>query len=147
MSLLPKNSSLQEQKFASLLDNQSRVSYEDITNDPMLCDESLLPHIALIKGANIDNMLVHEARAYLKTFRRKLLGTIGSVEDAVESLFDEVKVIEWFNDDSLSVGEFNVEVSAVDGGNLYDMRIFNLCKRVIKKSKNVRSQLKELKLS
>jgi len=147
MSLLPNNSSLQAQKFAVLLDNRSRVDYTDLTNDPLLCDISLLSHIALIKGANIDNMIEHEARAYLKTFRRKSIGTIGAVEDAVNVCFDEVEIIEWFNDDSLSIGEFNIEVSAVDGGNLYDMRIFNLCKNLIKKSKNVRSQLKELKLS
>ena len=147
MSLLPNNATLKDEKFAHLLDSKSRVDYENITNDPLLCDASLLPHIALIKGANIDNMLEHEARAYLKTFRRKSLGTIGAVEDAVNVCFDEVKVVEWFEDDSLSVGEFNIEVSAIDGGNLYDMRVFNLCKNLIKKSKNVRSQLKELKLS
>jgi len=147
MSLLPNNSTLQAQRFASLLDNKSRVDYTDLTNDPLLCDASLLPHIALIKGANIDNMLEHEARAYLSTFKRKLLGTIGAVEDAVDVCFDEVKVVEWFEDDSLSVGEFNIEVSAIDGGNLYDMRVFNLCKNLIKKTKNVRSQLKELRLS
>ena len=142
MSLLPKNSSLQEQKFASLLDTQSRVSYEDITNDPMLCDESLLPHIALIKGANIDNMLVHEARAYLKTFRRKLLGTIGSVEDAVNAVWADAKVIEWMNEDSLEVGMFRVDVTLkADTSLVYDDRLFSLSKRLIKKSKNIRSQL------
>jgi len=147
LSLLPLNSKNIDQHFAEIIDTRSRVDFSDVSIDPLTCDASLLPHIAFSKCANIDNMLENEARLYLSTFNRKLLGTIGSVEDAVESLFDKAKVIEWFNDDSLSIGEFNVEVSAVDGGNLYDMRIFNLCKTLVKKSKNVRSQLKELKLS
>jgi len=142
MSLLPKNSSLQAQRFAVLLDTRSRVDYKDLSNDPMLCDASLLPHIAVIKGANIDNMLEHEARAYLKTFRRKSLGTIGAVEDAVNAVWDEAHVIEWMSDDSLEVGMFRVDVTLkADTSLIYDDRLFYLSKRLIKKAKNIRSQL------
>jgi len=142
MSLLPNNSTLQAQRFASLLDDKSRVDYTDLTNDPLLCDVSLLPHIALIKGANIDNMLEHEARAYLKTFRRKSLGTIGAVEDAVNAVWADARVIEWMDDSTLDKGMFRVDVNIkADTSLVYDDRLFSLSKRLIKKSKNIRSQL------
>ena len=142
MSLLPNNSTLQAQKFASLLDDKSRVDYTDLTNDPLLCDASLLPHIALIKGANIDNMLEHEARAYLKTFRRKSLGTIGAVEDAVNAVWDDARVIEWMDDNTLDKGMFRIDVNLkADTSIIYNDRLFSLSNRLIKKSKNVRSKL------
>lgn len=142
MSLLPNNETLTAQKFAVLLDNRSRVDYTDLTNDPLLCDASLLPHIAVIKGANIDNMLEHEARSYLKTFRRKSIGTIGAVEDAVNAVWDDAKVIEWFDDDSLEIGMFRIDVNLeADTSKVYDDRVFSLSNRLIKQSKNIRSQI------
>ena len=64
MSLLPKNSSLRDQRFASFLDDRNRCNYSDLDTNPLTCDSSLLPHIALIKGVNIENM----TDRYIKIF-------------------------------------------------------------------------------
>ena len=142
MSLLPQNSKTVDQEFAAIIDTRSRVDYSDIDTDPLTCDASLLPHIAFSKGANIDNMTESEARAYLKTFKRKALGTVGAVEDAINVCWDEANLVEWFEDDSLDKGKFRVDVTLKsDTSIVYDDRLFALSKRLIKESKNVRSHI------
>jgi len=147
MSLLSKNNSLKNQSFAELLDIQSQVSYEDITKDSIICDSSLLPHIALIKGANIDEMQENEARAYLKTFNRKYIGTVGAVEDALKVYFDSPKVVEWFEDKSLLCGDFSIDLKIEDGCRKFNKTTLEKTEKLIKRTKNVRSHLKEIKLN
>jgi len=147
MSLLPQNSKTVDQKFAVIIDTRSRVDYSDIDTDPFACDASLLPHIAFSKGANIDNMTESEARAYLKTFKRKALGTVGAVEDAINVCFDDAKLIEWFEDSNLEVGMFNIDVDLKSDTSLvYDGRLFSLSTRLINSAKNVRSKLNNINI-
>jgi P2-related tail formation protein len=140
MSLLSKNNSLKSQSFAELLDNQSQVSYADITKDPLICDSSLLPHIALAKFANIDGMQESESRLYLKTFNKKILGTVGAVEDAARVCFEDSKIVEWFEDvENLKEGEFKLNID-FSSQQKYGEDEFLLSEKLIKKSKNVRSK-------
>jgi len=142
MSLLPLNSKNIDQHFAEFLDSRSRVDFSDVSIDPLTCDASLLPHIAFSKGANINNMIESEARAYLKTFKRKALGTVGAVEDAINVCWDEAHLVEWFEDDSLDKGKFRVDITLKsDTLKVYDNRLFALSNRLIKESKNVRSHI------
>ncbi len=142
MSLLPLSAKVKDQQFAELYDIQSRVDYSDIAPDPLTCHISLLPHIALQKGANIDNMLESEARQYLSTFTKKTIGTAGAVEDAINVCFDDAELIEWFDDENLKKGMFKVSVDLKDNVSLvYDERLFSLSRRLINESKNVRSKL------
>lgn len=142
MSLLPFSAKVKDQQFAELYDIQSRVDYSDIAPDPLTCHISLLPHIALQKGANIENMKEAEARNYLKTFTKKTIGTAGAVEDAINVCFDNAELIEWFDDENLKKGMFNVSVYLKDDVSLvYDERLFSLSRRLINESKNVRSKL------
>ena len=142
MSLLPNNSSLKDQKFAELFDRKSRVDYSDLKIDVMSCDKSILPHVALKIGANIDNMLESEARKYLSTFTKKAVGTVGAVEDAVSSTLENAQLVEWHQDEeNLAVGFFGVTVQVQNDKSIkYDERLFSTSKRVIKENKNVRSK-------
>ena len=147
MSLLPLNSKIIDQNFAEIIDTRSRVDFSDVSIDPLACDSSLLPHIAFSKGANIDNMLESETRAYLKTFKRKALGTVGAVEDAINVCWDEAHLVEWFEDDNLDKGKFIVDVTLkADTSKVYDNRLFALSNRLIKESKNVRSHIDSFKI-
>jgi P2-related tail formation protein len=148
MSLLPTNETLKNQRFADLLDRKSIVDYSDIEINPLTCNASLLPHIALIKGANINGMLENEARQYLNINDTKKTGTIGAVEDAVNVVFEDAKVIEWFEDkNNLIKGMFRVDVNIKSDKNvIYDERLFSLSTRLIQNSKNVRSKLKKISL-
>ena len=102
----------------------------------------MLPHIAFAKGANIDNMLESEARLYLKNFKRKALGTVGAVEDAVNVCWDDAHLVEWFEDSTLEKGKFRIDVTLkADTTKVYDDRLFSLSNRLIKEAKNVRSQV------
>jgi len=143
MSLLPNNSSLKDQGFAQLFDSKSRVDYSDLKIDVMSCDKSILPHVALMIGANIDNMLELEARRYLNTFTKKAVGTVGAVEDAISSTLDNAELVEWYQDEErLPVGFFGVTVQVQNDESIkYDERLFSTSKRVIKENKNVRSKL------
>ena len=98
MNLLPNNSTLADQQFASLFDSKTTLSFKELYVDPLSCNSSLLEHIALLKGANIENMLESEARLYLSTFTKKSVGTVGAVEDAINVCFDDAKLVEWFEE-------------------------------------------------
>jgi P2-related tail formation protein len=149
MSLLPNNSSLKDQKFAELFDIKSRVDYSDLKIDVMSCDKSILPHVALKIGANIDNMLESEARKYLSTFTKKAVGTVGAVEDAISSTLDNAQLVEWHQDkENLAVGFFGVTVQVQNDESIkYDERLFYTSKRVIKENKNVRSKFDSFNLA
>ncbi len=146
MSLLPLNSKVIDQNFAEIIDTRSRVDFSDVSIDPLTCDASLLPYIAFSKGANIDNMLESEARLYLKTFSRKYIGTVGAVEDASKVYFDIPRVVEWFEDSSLSKGEFSVNLKIVDNCREYDSFKLEKTRQLINKAKNVRSKLKDINI-
>ncbi len=143
MNLLPKNETKISQNFAQFIDEKSRVDYSDIGIEPLSCDASLLPHLALIKGANINGMLESEARQYLSTFSKKAIGTIGSVKDAVDVHFKDAVVTEWYQDkENLAKGMFRIDVNTkADAGVIYDDRLFSSSTRLINSSKNVRSKL------
>ena len=142
MSLLPLNSKVIDQNFAEIIDTRSRVDFSDVSIDTLICDSSLLPHIAFSKGANIDNMTESESRLYLKNFRRKSLGTVGAVEDAINVCWDNAHLVEWFNDGTLDKGMFRIDVTLkADTTKVYDNRLFALSNRLIKEAKNVRSKV------
>jgi P2-related tail formation protein len=143
MNLLPNNSTLADQQFASLIDSKSTLSFKELYVNPLSCNSSLLEHIALLKGANIENMLESEARLYLSTFTKKSVGTVGAVEDAINVCFDDAKLVEWFDDkENLKRGMFNVDVNLKNDTSLiYDDRLFSLSTRLINNAKNVRSKL------
>jgi P2-related tail formation protein len=147
MSLLPKNSTLQDQDFAKIIDSQSVLDFSDISFDPMVCDASLLPHIAFMIGANIDNMEEDEARLYLKTYNRKLLGTVGAVEDAARVYFDNAQIIEWFEDKELEKGYFSLFIDVKDDTRFYNLKTVHKAVREMRKNKNVRSQLSHIHMS
>jgi len=141
MNLLPNNSSYKEQKFAELFDKNSRVNYNDLKIDVRSCHKSILPHIALTLGANIDNMLESEARKYLETFSQKAIGTVGAVKDAVSSTLDNAKLVECHEDEALRLGYFGVTVQVLnDKSKKYDERLFSTSKRMIRENKNARSK-------
>lgn len=146
MSLLPLNSKVIDQNFAEIIDTRSRVDFSDMSIDPLTCDASLLLYIAFSKGANIDNMTEHESRLYLKTFNRKHIGTVGAVEDVSKVYFDIPKVIEWFNDDSLAIGEFSVNLKIVDKCRKFNEEKLEHTRKLVNDAKNVRSRLKEISL-
>lgn len=148
MSLLPNNTSLKDQQFAVLIDDKSKVDYADLTKDPLNCHASLLPHLALEKGANIDNLSEKEARQYLSTFNKKAIGTVGAVENAINVFFQDAKLIEWHKDPELEKGFFRVDMTVkADNTMTYDQRTFTLLNRLINKSKNVRSKLAGYEIS
>ncbi len=145
--LLPNNHSRQDQEFALFLDDSSRVDYKDLKIDVMTCDISLLPHLALIKGANISGMTENEARIYILNFSKKNIGTRGAVEDVVNVTFEDAKVTEWFQDkENLKKGVFRIDVKA-QSKKAYGEDTFLLSTRLINSSKNVRSKFDSFKVS
>lgn len=148
MSLLPSNALRKDQQFALLIDEKSKVDYSDLNVNPLICDSSLLSHIALQKGANIDYLSEKETRQYLNTFNKKANGTVGAVEDAINVFFQNAKLIEWFKDTELKKGTFRVDMTIkADNTMLYDQRTFTLLNRLINQSKNKRTKLAGYKIS
>jgi P2-related tail formation protein len=149
--LLSKNHSLLDQNFAVFLDKAAVMNYDDLKINVLTCDVSLLPHIAVQKGADISGMYENEAKLYLSTFSKKFIGTIGAVEDAVNVHFENAKVVEWFEDkDNLKRGMFRIDADIdADKNKIFDDRLFFLSKRLVNSAKNVRSKLDfiNLKLS
>jgi hypothetical protein len=88
-------------------------------------------------------MLEGEIRQYLSTFTKKIVGTAGAVEDAMNVCFDDAKLVEWFDDrENLKRGMFNIDVNLKDDLNLkYDDRLFLLSTKLLNNAKNIRSKL------
>ena len=88
MSLLPLNQSLKNQKFAELLDVQSRCDYSSLDKNPITCKASLLPHLAMSKNISIDGMLEREAREYIANADKiyNIKGTPQSILNALSTI-------------------------------------------------------------
>ena len=143
--LLPSNNSFKDQNFAKFLDDAIRMDYTNLNIDPLTCDISLLPHLALEKGADIDLMTELEVREYIKLFERKPLGTLGAVEDVAKVHFKNPKIVEWFEDKTLKKGMFRLDVE-LESTKRYGIDLFTSSARIINKSKNVRSKLDSFNL-
>jgi len=147
--LLPSNQPLQEQDFAEFVDESLIHDNSVISLDPLTCHFSLLEHISLGFGTSINGMTEKEARIYLSKIEKikTQRGTAGAVEDTLGVTFEDAELIEWFEDESLDVGEFGVEVVIkADTSLIYDERKFKLSKWLINQAKNVRSHLKSFQV-
>ena len=140
--LLPSNNLLREQDFAGFVDKSLMHDNSLITLDPMVCHSSLLEHIALGFDVSISNMSELEARRYLSNVCpvRDKRGTVRAVENALKVPFDDAKIMEWFEVEELDKGEFRVDVKIkTDTTKRYGTQRFNLAKKLVEASKNVRS--------
>ena len=111
MSLLPKNQSLEKQKFASFLEQKIKDDYSDITLDPLLCHLSLLPHLALIYNVNIRGLSEKETRKIidLSVKNKNDIGTVQAVERAITFFLKEGTLVQSYEDtENLTAGQFSV---------------------------------------
>lgn len=139
MNLLPFNASTQDQKFAEMIDNKMKLDLDNFNINPLTCDISLLEHIALIKGANIENMKETEIREFLHLFLGEAKGTVGAVEKASQAYFNNTSITEWFKREYLKEGEFEVSVN-VENQKRYTREIFDDTTNLVLRAKNVRSE-------
>jgi len=148
-NLLSPNTKLLEQKFANFIEESSIQDFKLLSIDPMICDTSLLGHLALAYNLNIEKMKEKEIRAFIKRFLKNesILGTAKAVENTLSVVFQNAKLIEWFEADDLEVGEFRIGVTVKADENIkYDARKFSLSNRLINEAKNVRSHLKDFEV-
>ncbi|MBL0703218.1 MAG: hypothetical protein JJV95_04475 [Sulfurospirillum sp.] len=143
MSLLPNNSSLADQEFASLVEKIVTEDYQALKINPLSCDIRLLPHLAICKDVNIAGLTESEARTYINNSQdiKKYTGTVYAVEQSINVCFEDGKLKEWFDTD-LEEGYFDIDVTLrADPTKLYDAKKFKKAKELINKAKNVRSHL------
>ena len=88
MSLLPLGRSVKNQKFAELLDVQSRCDYSSLDKNPLTCKASLLTHLAMSKSISIEGMLEREAREYIANADKiyNIKGTPQSILNALATI-------------------------------------------------------------
>lgn len=143
MSLLPNNSFLKDQEFASLVERLVTEDYTALKIDPLTCDVRLLPHLAVASDVDISGLSEKEARLYIHNAKeiKKYAGTVYAVEQSINVCFEEGKLKEWFEAD-LEAGYFDVEVTLkADPSVVYLPKKFDKAKSMIQASKNVRSHL------
>lgn len=116
-SILPPNENLYERTIEEL--GASIFNFEElekVTLDPMKCDPSLLPHLALDLDVSILGLDEDEARAYLVNAReiKRLTGSVWAVNKAASSVFGEnIKVQPW-NQVGTVPGTFKIEVDVTE---------------------------------
>lgn len=116
-SILPPNEDLYERTIEEL--GASIFNFEElekVTLDPMKCDASLLPHLALDLDVSILGLDEDEARAYLVNAReiKRLTGSVWAVNKAASSVFGEnIKVKPW-NKIGTVPGTFKIEVDVTE---------------------------------
>ncbi|MGB5793105.1 phage tail protein I [Poseidonibacter sp.] len=117
-----------------------------LTINPLECALSLLPHLALALDVNIDGLDEDEQRTYLQNAReiKKYDGSVYAVRMAANSIFDDVKILQWFdyggipNRFKLDISVYTKEVSL---DNIQKVR------RLVEDSKRKSSHLDEIQLS
>ena len=95
---------------------------EKITLDPMSCDASLLPHLALDLDVSIVGLDEDEARTYLSNAReiKRLTGSVWAVNKAASSVFGKnIKVQPW-NKVGTVPGTFKIEVDVTEQKSVTD---------------------------
>ncbi|WP_419768586.1 phage tail protein I [Arcobacter sp.] len=86
---------------------------EKVTINPLDCDASLLPHLALDLDVSILGLDEMEARKYLQNAREiiRLHGTVWAVNSAASSVFgDEIEVEPWNKHDGVA-GTYKIKVN------------------------------------
>jgi len=142
-NLLPPNASADDQTNASFMVDvlERKVNLSTL---PLEANVSLLPHLAVGYDVDISGLTEDEARKYLhNAFEiHKYKGTVYAVKKAIEVMFDSGVLIESFDSDTLSGGDFDVRVTLdVDFSKVYHLEKFKKAKELIDSAKNVRSHL------
>jgi len=113
-SILPINESQTQrdiEKIGSL--TLAKFDVSKLTINPLECDESLLPHLAVDFDVSIAGLSVDEARTYLSNARqiKKYIGSKYAVRKAAEAIFgDEIKVEPW-NEHEGVPGTYKIKVN------------------------------------
>lgn len=117
-----------------------------LTINPLDCEKSLLPHLALALDVNIDGLDEDEQRAYLQNAReiKKYAGSVYAVRTAASSIFKDVKLLQWFDYGGVP-NRFKLDISAykkeVSLDNIQKVR------RLVEDAKRKSSHLDSIELS
>lgn len=99
MNLIPANEDVVEKSIEDIGTNTlAKFDTSKLTVNPLFCDVSLLPHLALSLDVSIVGLDETEARTYLQNAReiKKYIGSKYAVNKAASSIFgDKVKVEPW----------------------------------------------------
>jgi len=146
-SLLPVNESQEQRDLENItLNTLSKFDTSNLTINPLKCDVSLLPHLALLLDVNIDGFDEEEQRLYLKNAReiKKYAGTVYAVRMAANSIFDDVKVLQWFDYGGVP-NKFKLDISAYDKP--VSIANVNKVKKLVETAKRKSSHLESIDLS
>lgn len=148
-SLLPPNESKfqrqMEQVGQKVLDG---LDVSKITLNPLTCESFMLPHLAVTLDVSIEGLEEDEARIYLQNAReiKKYGGSVFAVKKAIDSIFDEGKLIQW-HEGGLKPHLFDVDVKLkAKPSKVYDSAKFEKAKELILEAKNVRSHLNAFRI-
>jgi phage tail P2-like protein len=141
--LLPPNASFDDQQNARCMVEilERKVNLSTL---PLEANVSLLPHLAVSYDVDITGLTEDEARKYLHSAFEihRYKGTVYAVKKAIEVMFDSGELVESFDDDALSGGDFDVKVTLdVDFSKVYHLERFKKARELIYSAKNVRSHL------
>lgn len=142
MSLLSSNATQELRAIEETLEQQSiKLRVIDLNLNPLECKKELLPHLAFMYSLDIANLSVDEQRQYIhNAFEiRRHQGTLYSVKKALELLFSEASIREWFD----YAGEpYHFEANLVlstDVSKVYDEAKFKKTDELLNLAKNTRS--------
>ena len=138
-NLLPKNEDPKLQKISLELNGSLDFDLSEFSFFPDKAPKAALPYLALAYDVDIDNLDELEQRKLLsKALRLKQYnGTYYAVKTALLSIFNDVKIIEWFKDefeepkDEVIVGESSL-----------DDKKYEKAKQLANRYKNLRSKLR-----
>lgn len=143
MNLLPPNATKELRAVDKTLEFRL-VKLKDINLDlnPLTCKEEILPHLALIYTLDISNLDVSEQRQYIhNAFElRRHQGSLWSTRKALELIFSEAVITEWFEDATLEPYHFRADLTlSTDLTKIYDQAKFKKSSNLLNLAKNERS--------
>lgn len=148
-SVLPRNATKHERDIEAVISPPLSFPNRDLWN-PDKCPEHLLPHLAWALSVPVwdSNWPILRKRQVIQdcVFIHRTKGTRAAVERTVSAVRgDDVELKEWFEDENLMPGEFEVKYLStnepIDGSELHALI------PAINAAKNVRSSLKQITIT
>ena len=144
MNILPSNQTQSNEALARFIADTSKENWKEIDTNFLSCSTNILPALALEYAVDITGLNEAQSRELILNayIIHKHKGTRLGLENALKPLYQNIEITEWFEDDRLARGCFNISLSFRDIA--YQSKLVYKTLELIKQSKNARSHLNNI---
>jgi len=141
-SLLPLNTSDEQLALEQVGSKHLDFDLKNLTTIPKDTPVEILPYLAYMLDVDISSLEVSEQRLLIENALEihRYKGTIRSVKLALQSIFSEANIIEWFEDEKITPYHYKADFTLqADPSKIYETSKFIKAKQLISLADNRKS--------